>query len=97
MNIPKRAIELAIADGWKPINFTNHPEYDYVIEGNMAYWQHVALDPTFWQALGKALGWSTPEKPNNVRDWLGRAHDFSDLILQGKDTKPFWDELLTKQ
>lgn len=53
----------------------------------------IALDPTFWKALGKSLGWSTPEKPNDVRDWLGRAHDFYEFILRGKDTTAFWAEI----
>lgn len=49
----------------------------------------IALDPTFWQALGKALGW-------NERYMSGYpvAHRFYDLILQGKPIDEFWAELL---
>ena len=44
----------------------------------------IALDPTFWQRLGEALGIS------------GTAHgiEFSRIILTGGDTQKFWDDLL---
>lgn len=90
--IPKAAIEKAIEGGW------NSPK-----SGSLAdmIWETTALDPTFWQALGKSLGWPTGKEPDvslfewETKGWSGRAHQFFDLILTGQDTAAFWDELLT--
>jgi hypothetical protein len=66
-------------------------------------WQAIALDPSFWQSLGKALGWPEYEETgswsydgNEERDWTWRvrAHRFYDLILTGGDTDAFWKEIL---
>lgn len=62
-----------------------------------------ALMPSFWQALGKALGWMTPqpdsgEPPFNLKvgynEWHVRASQFYDIILTGGDTDKFWKDLL---
>lgn len=53
----------------------------------------IALDPTFWQALGKALGWPTIRSIEG-QAWQRNAHRFYDLILQGQSTEEFWDKLL---
>lgn len=74
----------------------------------------IALDPTFWQALGKSLrgeikmhtytkrihagkpelGSVTITRPNRYSfNWPKHAHEFLDLILQGKDTTAFWAEI----
>lgn len=45
--IPKEAIEKGIEGGWE-----TYASYWQTID-----WQVIALDPSFWQALGKALGW----------------------------------------
>lgn len=42
--IPKQAIEAAVVGGWIQSQFSEN-------------WQLIVLDPTFWQALGKTLGW----------------------------------------
>lgn len=71
----------------------------------------IALDPLFWQALGKALGLrparfvydaegeETKEVDMDSRHfdetWVGKATEFYHLILTGGDTKKFWEELLT--
>jgi hypothetical protein len=44
--------------------------------------------------VGKSLERSTPEKLNEVRDWLGRVRDFYDLVLQGRNTQEFWKDIL---
>lgn len=63
MNIPKRAIEKAIEGGWK---------------GDWYVWAHapaiIALDPTFWQALCKALGWSLFVAYKNGQ-WINENED----------------------
>jgi hypothetical protein len=62
-------------------------------------WQAVALDPHFWQALGKELGWPqisaySRESDNEHETWRMTALSFYDLILTGGDTDAFWRELL---
>jgi hypothetical protein len=95
--IPKQAIERAIEGGWGAIGWR--------------LWQHeqfevIALDPTFWQSLGKALEWSeehftscaiwkTGECDCSAKDeWKEKAKEFYDLILERKGTTAFWEEIL---
>lgn len=113
MQIPKSAIERAIEGGW-------HSEYPdcqiitcsdwYITVGSNQLnckgtaSSSVALDPTFWRALGEALGWElyTPsyEYDGEVSyhaTWHEKAKQFYDLILKGKDTMEFWKELLANK
>ena len=115
MNIPKEAIEKAIEGGW-------HSEYPdcqilthsswYLMVGSSRLsckgtpLSTVALDPTFWQSLGKSLMWTEKtlvyedddmeDGTNDVwqKTWLFNAHRFYDLVLEGKDTDDFWQKLL---
>jgi hypothetical protein len=90
--IPKRAIEKAIEGGWQPTDNSRHN--DYYGSWN---WQGIALDHSFWQALGKALGWPKTVcrahlKQDNCgivwTDTVGvHAHRFYDRILTGGDVK----------
>lgn len=52
--IPREIIEKAIEGGWWAGNKAKMSHAN-------ANWQIIALDSTFWQALGKALGWSEAE------------------------------------
>lgn len=102
MTIPKEAIEKAIAGGWSfihtdlPWSWTGYAG----INGEHEFtWQTLALDPSFWQSLGKVLGWKEiGGKPSGSYfenyTWLGHAHRFYDLILTGGDTDSFWQDLL---
>lgn len=115
--IPKLAIEKAIEGGWQVPHVETEDELPaairFYLHGNE--WAKIALDPTFWQALGKSLrgeiethiyikrvhagkphlGNVTITRPNRYSfNWRKHAHRFYDLILQGKDTEPFWQELL---
>lgn len=101
MNIPKEIIEKSIEGGWSgPSKWVM--DTPMIIEklkvfGSMTHDENctIALDPTFWQALGKALGWNSTDFGNyEAPDWLLYAHRFYDLILQGKDTTNFWKEIL---
>lgn len=90
-----------------------HPEQEIMVvqddigePHDLDYYQTV-LDPTFWQALGKALGWKEVETEwrhansntsevysfSNER-WANEAHSFYDLILTRGDTETYWNELL---
>jgi hypothetical protein len=51
--------------------------------------QVVALDSTFWQALGKALGWQgsyvEAEHAKPFRIWNEQGHHFIELVWTGGD------------
>lgn len=82
--IPERAYELAKSGGWEGWKLLS-----------VRSWQENALDPEFFQALGKALGWNSTDFGNyEAPDWLLYAHRFYDLILTGKSTDDFWKEIL---
>lgn len=59
--------------------------------------QQIALDPLFWQALGKSLLWSdgASHVSNPTPEWMENAHRFYDLILTGQPTDTFWADLLS--
>lgn len=75
MKIPKKAIERAIEGGWKCPAY-----YELGAGNNTACGEYsvpmavIALDPTFWQALGKALGWG--EKACLECGFSGRFDDY---------------------
>jgi hypothetical protein len=107
--IPKKIIELAITAGWNLDRTSMLPakqstlSVDEVIrvcqKGNNVY--RVALDPSFWQCLGKALKWPTGKEPDvscsmwETEGWLGRARYFNYLLLTGGYSQAFWDDLLS--
>lgn len=108
--IPKEAIDKAIEGGWSGFfarGYTWNGKGITDIDGDFWTYEEVALDPTFWQALGKALGW--PEDwyigESRFKDKVdGRlyrthcpkwhAHVFFELILAQEDTKTFWEEII---
>jgi hypothetical protein len=60
------------------------------------------LDPLFWQALGKALGWNMkilvkvfsptttlPESSVVIPEWHYHGREYFDLLLTGGDTEKF--------
>lgn len=84
--IPKQAIEKAIEGGWK------FRGYDFDIKFLVKkYPYHIALDRSFWQALGKALGWGEKRYKQSVvatliRGGNHRAH----IRMQRKPTPNRW-------
>lgn len=92
------AIKLAIEKGGydhKQMKFTagslfwfgeHKPEKD--IQNEMA------LDPLFWQALGKALGWKERTKTIHYQTWYLYAKEYFHLLLTGGDTEQFFKDLL---
>jgi hypothetical protein len=102
MNIPKEIIEKAIEGGW---HFLSTPVDLPLVENAKHQAVHVAdiaLDPTFWQALGKSLGWETKYfrcgmNCNNevlAGGWEYQAKSFCNLIYTDQPTEAFWKELL---
>jgi hypothetical protein len=94
--IPNNVVEKAIEGGWRD-NKIRYQQIRAVTGTHMIPVEVVALDPIFWQALGKSLGWREAThivKEDIIDDWLKTAHRFYDLILQGQSTDDFWKELL---
>ena len=62
--------------------------------------QAILLDPLFWQALGKALGWggrNNEEYMNNIwpqEEWLYHWHGFIYWIAEGKPADSFFKKLI---
>jgi hypothetical protein len=54
--IPKEIISKAIEGGWWNVEYGGAVQWPLEMALRMS-WQEIALMPTFWQALGKALGW----------------------------------------
>lgn len=94
------AIRLAIEKG----GYVNHAVSWYegkIMLANRLEYQ-IALDPKFWPALGKALGWDDkvtvviPNIPNlayNQDSWLYYGLKYTELALTGGDTEKFWKAL----
>lgn len=102
MNIPKRVIEKAIAGGWRP-PFNTHLNHTFFLRAINIHWASIALDPAFWQALGKSCGWREEEwhptrtyPDGSQKTWPGYmkyVHRFYDLILTGGNVEAFWEEI----
>ena len=113
MTIPKEIIEKAIECGW-------HKDEQPNIEINndglwVNFWgggdtrtlheSDIILDPLFWQALGKALGWdfANVKGKDGYREylygseWEDSAHELLSLILTSapeKEIEAYWNNLL---
>lgn len=93
----KDAVKLALAGGWV-CTVCVEPEKNY-----HWYKSSILLDPLFWRALGKSLGWEEIEHTHMVtkknvvtKMWLSYWHRFIDHLAEGKDAESFFEELLTK-
>lgn len=116
--IPLEAIKKAIEGGWEPFltrkatNMLLNVNSQYLLDGKTMAKRSladIALDPSFWQCLGKALGkekqfvWEAEhtcplcanDKHTQFEWWNWHSHRFTSLILTSSDTKAFWEELLT--
>lgn len=97
MNIPKEAIAKAKEGGWDDYETMNGFVVSADEEPNIA-----ALDPLFWQALGKSLGWPKHEPTKDsssvgITEWHHFAMSFYNLILTNGDTDKFWTDLLANK
>jgi len=68
--------------------------------------ERLFLDPLFWQALGRALGWDHAIKTLHVvvngrptmvtktgQSWLSHWHRFLDFLAEGKTSEEFFTQL----
>lgn len=96
--IPDRAIEIAQAAGWKE-RFGDSRWSDNTNQVKMWNCEAIALDPLFFQALGKALGWKTSpfvhaDTDRPLPEWYAKAFNLYDLILIGGSLDKFWEDVL---
>lgn len=95
----EKAIQKAIEGG-----YVTGFRYDKLadMDGIMRAGEILFLDPLFWQALGKSLGWNkrvteyysfTDGKINNDV-WRIEWHRFIDHLAEGKSINDFFNSLL---
>lgn len=84
------AIKLAIEKGGYKSLFSNFKDEEL---NRIAQYLSL-LNPLFWQALGKALRWPTPEESLGNVAWVSQWHRFIDWIAEGKDADEFFYELI---
>ena len=103
--IPIEAIEKAIEGGWSGVGVI-YEVMDWGIvnlgtEQEMS-WAEIALDPSFWQSLGKALGWDGEVKIRAHKDKSRKRHwendyydDWRVLTRAEYHAHRFYDLILT--
>lgn len=88
----EEAIEKAEHNGYKGLSY-----YECEINVN----EHILLDPSFWQSLGKAMGWKAEGRRNleglkliNKGSWLYFWHRLINHISAGGNYESFFKELI---
>lgn len=68
--------------------------FNFGIENNAA---HKFLNPLFWQALSKSLGWDSYEDPQGKKYpvWQKEWHRFVDALAEGQTPDQFFTTLLS--
>lgn len=107
----KEAIQKAIEGGWQGLEFMDEVEVEEGLkyplyarvwgtskegEGHGTQVAFILLDPTFWQSLGKALGWglTVDENHSGPNEPIEYWHNFIDHLAEGKDPDSFFQALL---
>lgn len=101
------AIKLAIEKGGLKLKWDVFSQQIYFMNvGDMTKneVENVVLWPSFWQALGKALGWGGecdcyPKRDGHkahclTREWEYRWHQLIYWIAEGKDVDEFFKQLI---
>ena len=90
----EQAIEEAQSQGWKPqvqaFFRAQDPSYEEGLRDVNS--TSLFLDPSFWQALGKARGW-VDSRSLVLEGWAYYWHDFIDHLASGGDAESFFKEL----
>lgn len=93
-------IKAAKAQGWdNSIYMCEHDGIEMMHSGAFN-------DPSFWQCLGKAMGWEQRQRENNEDaeretgyriierpDWVVRWHRFIDSLAEGRTAEEFFKDL----
>lgn len=102
----KEAIEKAIEGGYDVSGFIPafpdrkiQPAKLWVLI--MSRKSDIFLDPLFWQALGKSLGWyecapgfsQKKEHYRECRGWTSEWHTFIDFLAEGKTAEQYFETL----
>jgi hypothetical protein len=110
MTYTEQAIKKAIEGGfdvrWNPA-FGAAEEVSKDGNGTILHNQQVFLDPSFWQSLGKTLGWNGRWMVQIFTDhddqsatvegagrWKYEWHRFIDHLAEGKDVENYFESLL---
>ena len=78
---------------------TEYPEEGYFYSG---LFNSLVLDPLFWQALGKGLGWKNDddrqwaETPTD-QPWFRYSMRYFSLLFSGGNLPEFWESLLNNK
>lgn len=88
----EEAIKLAVEGGWI---------YEDYCDGNGCKDRHILLDPLFWQAIGRAMGWSeftfVATLEGKEETWKYQWHALIDHLAEGKDPDSFFTTLISKK
>ncbi len=103
-----QAIKKAVEGGWRPKHSARFMEN---VEGGevnaiIQVADHFALDPSFWQALGRVEGWGDwtyedyMKYPGAIgeykyKTWHWHQHRLLDHINEGESIESYFKELLT--
>lgn len=98
----KEAIQKAIEGGYGYRNYIPKDAPDDFVKIPYKEMADIFLDPLFWQALGKAMGWEKMLEDRKWGDkgevpdpmWLRKWHRFIDHLAEGKDAESFFEALL---
>lgn len=95
----EEAIKKAIEGGYRPADCNlSHSVYSCRHRQKVLF-----LDPTFWQCLGKAMGWNEEHHcplaccgglcPINIPMWQSKMHQFIDNLVEGKTATDYFNNL----
>ena len=71
----KEAIQKAIEGGYK------NESWDFT---------HDLLNPKFWEALGKSMGWVEDRTGDYIPGWDYNWHKFIDYLVKGKTIEDYF-------
>jgi len=99
----EKIIKKAIEGGWNE----KHAYFYCPLSGEQL--DHAFNDPSFWQSLGKAMGWGEFENVNagwvednqcgeclsdiKIPEWKHQWHRFINHLAEGKGAKSFFKDL----
>ena len=79
----EKTIKKAIEGGYKNDSKVDYRKWDL---------SSVYLDPSFWQSLGKALGWEGDDE-DTFGEWTNRWRKFIDYLIWGRTAEEYFKEL----